>query len=47
MKSVMIGPETWLVWNFDWPSETDIKMGLEVYLPEFMRVRELVVKRGG
>ena len=45
MKSVMIGPETWLVWNFDRPSDTDIKMDLEINLPEFMRVRELVVKR--
>ena len=42
LKSAMIGRERWLVWNFDPQSEV-MNSDLQVYLPKFMRVRELSV----
>lgn len=43
-KSAQIGPEDWLVWNFI-EMEREIKCPIQLYLPKFMRVRQLTVKK--
>lgn len=41
-KSAQIGPEDWLVWNF-LETEKEIKCPIQLYLPKFLRVRQLTV----
>ena len=40
-KSIMMGPNHWFVWNWYGSDQEEIKCPLTLYLPGFLRVREL------
>jgi hypothetical protein len=42
-KSVMMGPNQWFVWNWYGSDHEEIKSPLTLYLPGFLRVRELYI----
>ena len=44
-KSVMMGPNQWFAWNWYANDNEEIKCPLQLYLPSFLRVRELFVNK--